>query len=43
MEQTSVAAIGTDGQNKARKVVRDGMILIERNGVFYNLTGVSVQ
>ena len=43
MEQTSVAAIGTDGQNKARKVVRDGMILIERNGVLYNLTGVSVQ
>ena len=30
-------------QNKARKVVRNGMILIERNGVLYNLTGVIAQ
>lgn len=32
-----------EAASKARKVVRNGQVLVERNGVFYNLTGAVVE
>lgn len=40
---TAVPEVSAEGEDTARKILRDGIILIERNGKLYNLQGQVVQ
>lgn len=39
----TTAIDNTEASVKARKIIRDGQVLVERNGEFYNLTGAIVK